>query len=89
MNKLVRGYLSQTLEAGNLRVWSEISYRLLPLLIAVAVTGLLLVAYPEEGCLKDIYMSLSDEVREELEEESQQEQPDVHSVNIASVAMTT
>jgi membrane protease subunit (stomatin/prohibitin family) len=34
-------------------------------------------------------MSLSDEVREELEEESQQEQPDVHSVNIASVAMTT
>ena len=42
----------------------------------------MLVAHPEKGRLQDIDMIAFDQVGEELQEEGDQQQPDVHAVDI-------
>ncbi|OPZ52179.1 MAG: hypothetical protein BWY89_01968 [Bacteroidetes bacterium ADurb.BinA012] len=82
MNKLIRRYLTQPLEAGDLGVRTELLYCFLPLRIGVAVTCLFLVAHPEKRSLQYVNMALADEIREELQEEGQEQQPDMHPVHI-------
>jgi hypothetical protein len=80
--ELVRADLAQTLEPRDLRGLAQLDDGPLPFLIAVTVDGLLLVPHPEERCLQDVEVVVLHQVREELEEEGHQQQPDVHTVHI-------
>ena len=50
--------------------------------VGVAVFGFLLVAHTEEGCLENIYVTGTDEFGVESKEEGEQQQSDVHAVDI-------
>jgi hypothetical protein len=52
------------------------------LFIAIAINGLLFIPDPEKRCLKDVKMSGTDKLRIKLQEESKQQQPDVHTIHI-------
>ena len=59
--------------SGDLGVFSGGSDCVHTLFFAVAIPGLLLVAYTEQWCLQDIDMVPLDQVREKLEEEGDQQ----------------
>jgi hypothetical protein len=71
----------ETLEAGDLGIL-HLGEGALALLVGVTIAGLLFVADPEEGRLQDIKVTFADEVGEELEEEGDREEADVHPVDI-------
>src|SRR5665647_1641980 len=81
-SKLIRRYLTQPLKPCNLRFGSKVLYRLKSLIITVTVACFLFVPYPEERGLQDINMAFPDKIREELQEECQKKQADMHAVNI-------
>ena len=51
-------------------------------LVGVAVVGLLFVAYAEQGRLQYVDMAIAHQVGVELQEESEHQQADVHTVDI-------
>ena len=69
MLELVRRDLSQTFESGDLGVFPGGGDCVHALFLAVAIPGLLFVAYAEQRRLQDIDMVPLDQVREELKEE--------------------
>ena len=82
MLELVGRDLSEAFEAGDLGVLAQAADGGGALLLAVAVEGLLLVAHAEEGRLEDVEVLLLDQVGEELKEEGDQQQADVHAVHV-------
>ena len=95
--KLVGRDLAETLEACNLRIGTQFLNGLQALFLAIAVAGdevalfsqnLLianlgaLVTHSEEGGLQHIDVSLLDELGEELQEEGDDEQSDVHAIDV-------
>ena len=81
-SELVGRNLTQTIESGDFRVLAKFLYGFLLLLVGVAVVGLALLPYAEKWGLQDVKVSFTDKVGEELEEECEQKQTDVHTVNI-------
>ena len=81
-SELVGRNLTQTFESGDLRVLAKFLYGFLLLLVGVAVVCLALLPYAEKRGLQDVQVPFTDKVGEELQEESEQQQTDMHCVNI-------
>ena len=79
--ELIRRDLTKTFESCDFRRL-DFGNRFKALLLRIAIHGLVLVLHAEERSLENIDVPFLDEVREELQEESQHQQPDVHSVHI-------
>ena len=82
MDELFVGNLSETLEPGDLDSCLELGYGLFLFLGVVAVDVGLLVLHPEERGLEYVHVPAPDEVGVVLEEEGEDQHPDVHSVII-------
>ena len=79
--EFIRRDLPESFESRDLRCL-DLGNRRLPLLLGVAVDGLVLVLDAEERRLEDIDVPFLDEIREELQEESEHQQPNVHAIDI-------
>ena len=73
---------AQAFEAGDLGVFAQFGDGGLLFGFVVAVEGLFFVADAEEGGLEDVDVALPDEIGEELEEEGEEQQADVHAVDV-------
>lgn len=75
--------LSQTFKTRNLRIGTQFGKGFLPFLFRVAVNCLFLVAHAEQRSLQDIDVPFLYQIGEELQEECDDQQPDVHTVHIS------
>ena len=82
MLELVWRDFSQTFESGDFGVGTQFFNGFHTFLLSVAIACLLLVAHAEERSLQDVYMSLLYQVGEELQEEGDNQQADMHAVHI-------
>jgi hypothetical protein len=82
MLELVGRDFSQTFESGDFGVGTQFFNGFHTFLLCIAITCLLFVAHAEERGLQDIYMPFLYQVGEELQEEGDDEQADVHAVHI-------
>ena len=80
--ELARGDFPQPLEARDLVGRAELRHRRLLLLFRVTVNRFLLIAHAEERRIQNKQMPVANQVREELQEKRDQEQPDVHAVHV-------
>ena len=83
MSEFIRGDLSQTFKTRNLRIGTQFGNGFLPFLFRVAVNCLFLVAHAEQRSLQDIDVPFLYQIGEELQEECDEQQPDVHTVHIS------
>ena len=79
--ELIGAYLSQAFESGNLGIL-RLGDGLQALLLGVAVAHRLLVLHAEKRRLQDIHMPLLDQIGEELQEEREHKQANMHAVHI-------
>ena len=73
---------TESFEAGNFGLGAAFLDRGQAFCFAVAIAGDFLVANAEEGGLENMEVSLSNELGEELEEEGDEEEADVHAVDV-------
>ena len=69
--KLIWRDLTQTFESGNLRLSTTLLYSIQSLLLRVAVEGLLFISYTEQRRLHNKEVTVTNKVREVLQEECQ------------------
>ena len=82
MLELIRGNFAQTLKAGNFGVLAESLESGFALRVIIAIESGFFVAHSEKRSLQDKQMTLSDQLGKELQKESNQEQTNVHAVDI-------
>src|SRR4030095_9457427 len=80
--KLAGGDFAESFETRDFGAGAERIYRGLLLLLGVTIPGDLLVADAEERRLQDEEVIVPNDVGEELEEEREQQQADVHAVHV-------
>ena len=80
--ELIGADFAESFESGNLRVLAALVHGLELLFLAVAVESVLLVPHPEQRRGQHVKMSATNHLREELEEERDHEQTDVHPIHI-------
>lgn len=80
--KFVGADFAEAFEAGDFGVFAELGHGFLFFLVGVTVDGLFFVADAEEGGGEDVEVAATDDLGEELEEESDHQQADVHAVNV-------
>src|SRR5690606_17880488 len=72
----------QSFESRNFRLRFQLLDGTLALFIRIAINRFLFIPHTEQWRLKNIKVPFLDQFREELQEERDQQQTDVHSVNI-------
>src|SRR5690606_13206365 len=73
---------SQAFEAGDFWLASELVNGTLSLFVRVAIDRLLLIPHSKQRSFEDEQMTVSHQIRKELEEVSHDQQPDVHAIHI-------
>ena len=80
--EFVRGDFAESFETGDLGFGATFLNRGETFFFAVAIASDLFVAHAEEGGLEDVEVALPDELGEELEEEGNEEEADMHAVYV-------
>lgn len=82
VTEFVGGDFTESFEAGDFGFGAAFLDSGEAFFFAVAITGELFIAHAEEGGLENVEVALPNEFGEELEEEGDEEQADVHAVDV-------